>query len=84
MVISIVLVLMIISIYLYNRYVPVLGVPCVKDMNQMDVHTKIIDVRDYNYVQDAVPDAISIPVAYLQRNHKQFNGGKVIILASSH
>ncbi|KMJ58694.1 hypothetical protein AB685_09835 [Bacillus sp. LL01] len=80
----IVLVITLVTFSIYNRYVPVIGVPCVRDLEQSDSFILIVDVRDYNYVQDTVPNTTNIPVAYLQRNHKQLNGEKVIVLASSH
>ncbi|KPB03961.1 hypothetical protein [Bacillus sp. CHD6a] len=83
MVISVALLCMIVSIYVYNRYVPVLGVPCVKDLENTST-VKTIDVRDYNYVDEPVQAAVNIPVAYLQRNYQQFQGDKVVVLASSH
>lgn len=83
MVISVALILIIVSVYFYNRYVPVLGVPCVKDL-ELSSPATIVDVRDYNYVDEAVPVAVNIPVAYLQRNYQQFKEAKVIVLASSH
>lgn len=83
MVISVAVIFLIISVYFYNRYVPVLGVPCVKNL-ELTSPAKIVDVRDYNYVEEPLPVAVNIPVAYLQRNYQQFKGDKVIVLASSH
>lgn len=83
MVISVALLCIIVTVYFYNRYVPVLGVPCLGDL-ELTTPAKIIDVRDYNQVEEPVPTAIKIPVAYLQRNYRQFKGDKVIVLASSH
>ena len=55
-----------IFIYLYKRYVPVFGVKCLKAIEIMESDTiKIIDVRDFNYVQNTVPNAVNIPVAYI-------------------
>ena len=83
MVISIALIFILISVYFYNRYVPVIGVPCVKNI-ELTSPAKVVDVRDYNYVEEPVPVAVNIPVAYLQRNYQQFKEEKVIVLASSH
>lgn len=60
-----------------------LGVPCVKNL-ELTNSVKVVDVRDYNYVEEPVPVAVNIPVAYLQRNYRQFKDEKVIVLASSH
>ncbi|NLP50787.1 hypothetical protein [Bacillus sp. RO1] len=79
------LVLTAIFIYLYKRYVPVFGVKCLKAIEIMQNDTfKIIDVRDFNYVHTTFPNAVNIPVAYLQRNYKELRGESVIIVASSH
>ena len=83
MVISIALLFILISVYFYNRYVPVIGVPCVKNI-ELTSPAKVVDVRDYNYVEEPVSVAVNIPVAYLQRNYQQFKEEKVIVLASSH
>ena len=73
-----------ISIYLYKGYVPVLGVPCLKTVEHIKSESKVLDVRDYNYVNETIPKAINIPVAYLQRNYKELKGESVIVVASSH
>ncbi|WP_237661618.1 rhodanese-like domain-containing protein [Sutcliffiella horikoshii] len=73
-----------VSIYLFKRYVPVLGVPCLKAIEHIKNDIKIVDVRDFNYVQGIFPNSINIPVAYLQRNYKELNGESVIVVASSH
>lgn len=57
MVISVALLCIIVTVYFYNRYVPVLGVPCLKDL-ELTTPAKIIDVRDYNQVEEPVPTAI--------------------------
>ncbi|MCA1320023.1 hypothetical protein LC085_08920 [Bacillus tianshenii] len=71
-----------ITFFLYIRYVPVYGVPCIGSEIQ-DNDVKILDVRDYNQsYKDPIINSINIPVAYLKRNYRELYHSNIIVVAS--
>ena len=71
-------------IALYNRYVPVSGVPQLNETPTMKDSIQILDVRDYNQSFNApVPQAINLPVAYLKRNWNELSGPRIHVVAST-
>ncbi|NPC93752.1 hypothetical protein HOO54_16295 [Bacillus sp. WMMC1349] len=66
--------------FIYNRYIPVRGVQCIKTLNADAI---IVDVRDYNQsYKDPFRTAINIPIAYLKRNYHEISSSKVYVVAS--
>ncbi|MBM7622064.1 rhodanese-related sulfurtransferase [Bacillus tianshenii] len=76
------IIISIIAFFIYLRYVPVQGVPCIASVFQ-DKDVKILDVRDYNQsYKSPVKNSINIPVAYLKRNYHELADSKIIVVAS--
>ncbi|MCQ6274267.1 hypothetical protein JMM81_04660 [Bacillus sp. V3B] len=81
---SITILLSIIFVFIYRRYVPVLGVPCIRSLNKDGDLIKVVDVRDYNLsYKDPIQGSINIPVAYLKRNFHEVSNSKIIVVASN-
>lgn len=73
-----------ILLFFYKRYVPVKGVHCVRSLIKDNNTIKIIDVRDYNdSYKQPIPGSINIPVAYLKRYYPSVANNEIIIVASS-
>ncbi|PLS04746.1 hypothetical protein [Neobacillus cucumis] len=79
-----ILITIIVSIILYKRYFPVLGVHFIK-LKDLEVDKIIIiDIRDYNEsYKDPIKGSINIPISYLNRNIKEIPDGDLYIVASS-
>lgn len=82
---SITILLSIIFVFIYGRYVPVWGVSCIDSLNSDVDSLKIVDVRDYNVsYKDPIQGSVNIPVAYLKRNFHELSHSKIIVVASNH
>ncbi|WP_249871678.1 sulfurtransferase [Oceanobacillus saliphilus] len=72
---------LVLCIFLYRRYFPVLGIPCGKN-GQDKKSTVVLDLRDYN--SEDLPDNqsdIRVPYAYLKRFVKEIPDQKLHIIA---
>jgi hypothetical protein len=70
--------------FLYIRYFPVRGVPCVSSLNQGADSIKMVDVRDYiQSYKDSIPGSANIPVMYLKRNYRELSHMQVFVVASN-
>ncbi|WP_222599410.1 hypothetical protein [Aquibacillus kalidii] len=71
--------------FLYSRYVPVKGIPCI-DANSHSEQKKVkLDIRDYNIAaKQMVDDSIVMPIAYLKRYHHEIPGKEIHVIASDH
>lgn len=68
--------------FLYMRYVPVRGIPCV-DQKRLNQEVVKLDVRDYAIsAKENIANSIPIPVAYLKRHHHQIPNRKIYVIAS--
>ncbi|MGN1402405.1 MAG: sulfurtransferase [Bacillus sp. (in: firmicutes)] len=69
-----------ISVAVYRRYIPIMGIPC-KKMLEDDV--LVVDIRDYNSPSvEWKGHAVHLPVAYLHRHYGELLNRKVHILAA--
>ncbi|MGM0844919.1 MAG: hypothetical protein ACQEUT_08075 [Bacillota bacterium] len=69
---------------LYNRYFPVIGVPCSTDIPALTETILILDVRDYNQSSaNPIPHAVNLPVAYFKRNWDDLSASRIHIAASN-
>ena len=84
MVLLIIILLSIITVFLYMRYVPVRGVQCMNSLNPDDESIKIVDVRDYNQsYKNPIRKSVNIPVAYMKRNYQEISNPIIHIIASN-
>ncbi|RIW34721.1 hypothetical protein D3H55_09425 [Bacillus salacetis] len=69
---------------LYKRYIPVAGV---KQYDAAPAETdsiQILDVRDYNQSShNPIPQALNLPVAYMNRNWHELSGIRIHVVAST-
>lgn len=79
-----IIVLGILSVFLYIRYFPVKGVKCIESPKFELDEVRILDVRDYNYAyKEPIQEAINIPTGYLKRNYRQISTNKVHVIATN-
>ena len=77
-----VLLVMILSIPIYNRYFPVKSIPCIKT-GYKNQNTTILDIRDYHLSsKDHADEILKIPYSYLRRYNKKISNHKIHIIAS--
>jgi rhodanese-related sulfurtransferase len=79
-----ILALGLVSILLFKRYFPILGLKCM-EWGELDIkNSKVIDVRDYNNsYKDPIPGAINIPIAYINRHFSELPNVDLYIVASN-
>jgi hypothetical protein len=73
------------SYLIFTRYFPILGLHYM-DKKVIELSTcNIVDLRDYNDAYN-IPfqGAITIPLAYLKRNHNELPNSDLIVVASNH
>ncbi|MCL6573725.1 MAG: sulfurtransferase [Bacillus sp. (in: Bacteria)] len=71
-----------VCIFLYNRYFPVVGISA---LQSIDIHSDsvLLDLRDYQTTaKEQIPDAINIPYAYLNRYYLEIPNKKLLIIAT--
>jgi hypothetical protein len=69
---------------LYKRYIPVAGVKQFNDVPVEAEFIQIVDVRDYNQsFRNPIPQAVNLPVAYMNRNWHELYGIRVHVIAST-
>lgn len=77
------LIIIILGIGSYNRYVPIRKIPC----NKTGFHepdTIILDIRDYNVKGNVIKnEALNIPYAYLKRYRSDISQGNIHVIASN-
>ena len=72
----------VILIFAYNRYLPVYGVSSVQSINRNE-DAVLLDLRDYQTTsKEPIPGSINIPYAYLKRYNKEIPHKPLIIVAS--
>jgi hypothetical protein len=78
-----ILILGLVTIIIFNRYFPILGLKCMK-WGEFDIkNVNVIDVRDYNdSYKEPIPGAINIPIAYLNRYYPEIPNVDLYIVAS--
>lgn len=77
-----VLLIMILSIPIYNRYFPIKSVPCIKNgcKNQ---NATILDIRDYHISsKDHAEETLKIPFSYLRRYNTEISNHNIHLIAS--
>ncbi|MGG3798712.1 hypothetical protein [Metabacillus fastidiosus] len=83
MIFLIVILLGLIIGFLYARYFPVWGVPCMNEPSSSINCLTVVDVRDYTQsYKDSDHESVHIPVGYLKRYFYEIPGGEVHIIAS--
>lgn len=74
--------MIVIGIFLYNRYTPVSGINHV-DQKEIKNNVTFIDIRDFNESYHApIPGAVNIPVGYLKRYYQGIPGNDLYVIAS--
>ncbi|MBB6452366.1 hypothetical protein HNQ94_000811 [Salirhabdus euzebyi] len=75
--------LLIIALYfLYARYFPIYGVPCMEHLTIKE-GVLLIDVRDYiDASSDPIAGSKNIPLAYLKRNIQDVVGQEIYVIAA--
>ncbi|GAA0330366.1 hypothetical protein GCM10008967_21080 [Bacillus carboniphilus] len=82
--ILLILVVTIMLLSLYKRYVPILGVKCLPMKDSNDPGCYIVDVRDYNQsYKSPVKGATNIPIAYLKRYWHELKQKDIYVVAST-
>ena len=77
-----VLLIMILSIPIYNRYFPVKSVPCIKN-GYKNQNATILDIRDYHVSsKDHAYETLKIPYSYLRRYNNGISKNKIHLIAS--
>jgi hypothetical protein len=78
-----ILILGLVTIIIFKRYFPILGLKCMI-RGEFDIkNVKVIDVRDYNdSYKEPIPGAINIPIAYLNRFYPEIPNVDLYIVAS--
>lgn len=77
-----VLLTMILSIPIYNRYFPIKSVPCIKNgcKNQ---NATILDIREYHISsKDHADETLKIPFSYLRRYNTEISNHNIHLIAS--
>ena len=77
-----VLLIIILSIPIYNRYFPVKSVPYIKNgcKNQ---NATILDIRDFHISsKDHADETLKIPYSYLRRYNNEISNHKIHLIAS--
>jgi hypothetical protein len=69
------------SISLYKRYFPVLGIPCVENHFKKTSNV-VVDIRDYNIGVNNNQSDIRIPYAYLKRYIREIPMQKLHVIAN--
>lgn len=76
------LVFMLVVFFVYQRYIPVSGVPAVAE-HIKDKDMIILDIRDYQSTFNGpIEDSLNIPYPYLKRYYREIPKGNLIIVAS--
>jgi hypothetical protein len=71
-------------IALYKRYVPIGGVKQSKETPPVTELIQVLDVRDYNQsFNNPIPQAVNLPVAYLNRNSQELSNKRIHVVAST-
>jgi hypothetical protein len=79
-----ILLVMIISMSMYNRYFPIKSVPCIKN-GFKDQNAIILDIRDYHISgnnENHSIETLNIPYSYLKRYLKGMSHHKIHLIAS--
>lgn len=75
--------MLVIGHVLFKRYFPVCSV-VYYSIEEIETKSNIVDLRDYNQSSKfSVPNAINIPVSYLNRFSTEIPKGKLYIIASN-
>jgi rhodanese-related sulfurtransferase len=76
------LVCILVGIFVYQRYIPVSGVPAIAE-HIKDKDMIILDIRDYQSTSNGpIEGSLNIPYPYLKRYYREIPKGNVIIVAS--
>lgn len=76
----IVVVTTVVGVLLYNRYFPIVGIPCMKYDSKV-METFILDIRDYNE-KILYPQAdLHLPYAYLRRYKEEIPNIQLHVVA---
>jgi rhodanese-related sulfurtransferase len=75
-------IIIVISLFIFRRYLPVIGLNDRK-WTDLDINNiKVIDVRDYNdSYKNPIPGAINIPIAYLNRYYNEIPDSDLHVIA---
>lgn len=70
-------------VFMFLRYLPVLGVRCIQlfELDEKDVI--VVDVRDYNQAYKDSFHSINIPVAYLNRYFHEIPDKQIHVVATN-
>ncbi|OIJ18595.1 hypothetical protein BKP45_12640 [Anaerobacillus alkalidiazotrophicus] len=82
----IIVIFLLLFVYLYQMYFPVLYVPNMdEDQKIVNNNTVFLDVRDYrDSLHKPVQGAVNLPYAYLKRHHQQISSNQVVVVASDY
>ncbi len=71
--------------WLYVRYVPIKGIPCLDFHKEDSMENVLLDIRDYQQASnDKIHDAVVMPVPYLHRYYQEIPRRSLHIIASDH
>jgi hypothetical protein len=79
--IIIIVVGLLLSIIVYKRYFPVLGIPCEK-VGHDKTSTVVLDIRDYNIDTNQNQSDLRIPYAYLRRFIEEVPNQRLHVIAN--
>ncbi|AGX03209.1 MULTISPECIES: rhodanese-like domain-containing protein [Bacillaceae] len=75
--------LFLLAVPFYNRYIPVLKVPC-RRVDEIPGDHVILDIRDYNEgYEERIPGAVNLPVPYIVRNLDDIPARKIHLICAS-